>query len=161
MGRELRRKTTMGGCGLTYAAAVIALTCTIHAVHTRPHDPFIAQVTDQLNHHLLGTPTGHPFTAFIQEHDKQYYTREEYLHRLGVFSKNLLRAAEHQLLDPTTVHGVTPFSDLSEEEFEMMYLGGGGGWVAGGGGVRGWSAISSLSLTICSCASIVRHGYAE
>ncbi|KAI3695923.1 hypothetical protein L1987_78928 [Smallanthus sonchifolius] len=119
----LRRKTTMGGCGLTYAAAFVMLTCAIHAVHTRPHDPFIVQVTDHPNNHLLGTPTEHRFTAFIQEHGKQYSTREEYLHRLGVFSKNLLRAAGHQLLDPTAVHGVTPFSDLSEEEFETMYLG--------------------------------------
>ncbi|KAI3816159.1 hypothetical protein L1987_15849 [Smallanthus sonchifolius] len=120
MTRAFRRKTTMGVCGLTYAAAVIVLTCAIHAVHTRPHDPFIVQVTDHPYNYLLGTPTERPFTAFIQEHGKQYSTREEYLHRLGVFSKNLLRAAEHQLLDPTAVHGVTPFSDLSEEEFETM-----------------------------------------
>nr|GEW07576.1 probable cysteine protease RD19D [Tanacetum cinerariifolium] len=36
-------------------------------------------------------------------------------------------AAEHQLLDPTAVHGVTPFSDLTEDEFESMYLGVKGG----------------------------------
>ncbi|KAL8224117.1 hypothetical protein R6Q57_019592 [Mikania cordata] len=113
----------MAGRALTYAAAVIVLTCTAHAFHTSPHDPIIAQVTDRRNNHLIGTPTEHRFTEFIQEHGKQYKTREEYLHRLGVFSKNLLRAGEHQLLDPTAVHGVTPFSDLSEEEFESMYLG--------------------------------------
>lgn len=45
------------------------------------------------------------------------------MHRLGIFAKNLLRAAEHQLLDPTAVHGVTQFSDLSEEEFESLYTG--------------------------------------
>ncbi|KAI3508121.1 hypothetical protein L1887_23123 [Cichorium endivia] len=70
----------------------------------------------------------HKFTTFIQEHGKKFSTREEYLHRLGVFSKNLLKAAEHQLLDPAAVHGVTPFSDLSAEEFESTYLG-----VKGGG----------------------------
>lgn len=120
-----------GGGGLPYAAAVLVLTCAFHVLHAKPHhhDPnIIVQVTDHPNNHLLGTPTEHRFTTFIQEHGKQYSTREEYLHRLGVFSKNLLRAAEHQLLDPTAVHGVTPFSDLSEEEFEAKYLG-----VKGGG----------------------------
>nr|KAJ0194564.1 hypothetical protein LSAT_V11C800397510 [Lactuca sativa] len=119
--------TTMGGGGLAYAAAVCVLTCAIHAVHARLVDPVIVQVTENPNNHLLGTPTEHKFAAFIQEHGKRYSTREEYLHRLGVFSKNLLRAAEHQLLDPTAVHGVTPFSDLSAEEFESMYLGMKGG----------------------------------
>ncbi|KAI3734702.1 hypothetical protein L6452_14177 [Arctium lappa] len=118
----------MGGGGLAYAAAFTVLTCAIHAVHSTPHDNIIVQVTDHPNNHLIGTPTEHRFTAFIQKHGKQYSTREEYLHRLGVFSKNLLRAAEHQLLDPTAVHGVTPFSDLSEEEFETLFLG-----VKGGG----------------------------
>ncbi|KAJ9553691.1 hypothetical protein OSB04_017736 [Centaurea solstitialis] len=122
-----------GGCGLlSYAAAMTTvLTCAlIHAVQSThaPHDSVIVQVTDHPNHHLVGTPTEHRFTAFIEKHGKRYDTREEYLHRLGVFSKNLLRAAEHQLLDPTAVHGVTPFSDLSEEEFETMFTG-----VKGGG----------------------------
>lgn len=45
------------------------------------------------------------------------------MHRLGIFSKNLLKAAEHQLADPTAVHGVTQFSDLSELEFQRFYTG--------------------------------------
>ncbi|KAK9059809.1 hypothetical protein SSX86_020513 [Deinandra increscens subsp. villosa] len=128
----------MAGRSLPYAAAVIMLTCAV--VHSRPstNPNIIAQFTDHPNNHLLGTPTERRFTAFIQEHGKQYSTREEYLHRLGVFSNNLLRAAEHQLLDPTAVHGVTPFSDLEEEEFERMYLGvlkGDGQKKLGNGGV--------------------------
>ena len=27
----------------------------------------------------------------------------------------------HKVLDPTAVHGVTPFSDMSKEEFEELY----------------------------------------
>ncbi|KAF7124691.1 hypothetical protein RHSIM_Rhsim12G0119400 [Rhododendron simsii] len=38
---------------------------------------------------------------------KEYWTREEYVRRLWIFAKNLVRAAEHQALDPIAVHGVT------------------------------------------------------
>ncbi|PWA51432.1 putative cysteine protease RD19D [Artemisia annua] len=112
----------MKGFTLTYAAILSTLlTCAIRA------NPIIQQVTDHPNNHLLGTATELKFTSFIQKHNKQYSTREEYLHRLGVFYKNIARAAEHQLLDPSAVHGVTPFSDLTEDEFESMYLGVKGG----------------------------------
>lgn len=119
-----------GADALTYAVIITILTCTVHASR---YDTIIRQVTDNVsnnnnNNHLIGTPTEERFTAFIQEHGKQYSTREEYLHRLGVFYKNIIRAGEHQLLDPTAVHGVTPFSDLTDDEFESMYLG-----VKGGG----------------------------
>ncbi|MFS8019086.1 putative cathepsin L [Helianthus anomalus] len=128
-----------GGCGVTYATTItiIMLTCTFNTVNSNPHDDFIVQVTDHPNSHLLGSPTEQRFTAFIKEHGKQYSSREEYMHRLGVFYKNIVRAGEHQLLDPTAVHGVTVFSDLSEEEFEKMYLGvnGGGGAELSNGGV--------------------------
>ncbi|KAI3917134.1 hypothetical protein MKX01_003583 [Papaver californicum] len=58
-----------------------------------------------------------------EDYGKEYSTREEYIHRLGVFAKNMIRAAEHQALDPTAIHGVTPFSDLSEDEFERLFTG--------------------------------------
>ncbi|XP_019248766.1 PREDICTED: probable cysteine protease RD19D [Nicotiana attenuata] len=130
-----------GGGLLTYALSVTILTCAFslfsfqHAAAIIPEDFNIRQVTDDqnyptttasaVNHHqnLLGTATEHKFKSFIQEYSKEYTTREEYIHRLGVFAKNLLKAAEHQALDPTAVHGVTQFSDLTEEEFERMYMG--------------------------------------
>ncbi|KAI5648578.1 hypothetical protein M9H77_34583 [Catharanthus roseus] len=135
MSREL-------GPTLTYANGVALLTCAflfISTIHARTQDSNIRQVTDnppRHNHNLLGTATELRFKSFIQEYGKDYYTHEEYVHRLGVFAKNLIRAAEHQALDPTAVHGVTQFSDLSEEEFESMYLGvkGGFGRVGSGGG---------------------------
>ncbi|KAJ6325501.1 hypothetical protein OIU76_012560 [Salix suchowensis] len=77
---------------------------------------------------LLGTEE--KFKMFIKKHKKEYKTREEYVHRFGIFGKNLIRAAEHQALDPTAIHGVTPFMDLTEEEFERIYTG-----VLGGGTV--------------------------
>ncbi|XP_071729125.1 probable cysteine protease RD19D [Rutidosis leptorrhynchoides] len=111
---------------LSYAVVITILTCAVHATR---YDAIIRQVTEAVtnNNHLIGTPTEQRFTAFIQEHGKQYSSRDEYVHRLGVFYKNLIRAAEHQLLDPSATHGVTPFSDLTEEEFESMYLGVKGG----------------------------------
>ncbi|XP_031257376.1 probable cysteine protease RD19D [Pistacia vera] len=95
-------------------------------------NPTILQVTDDSSsilsrNALLGTATEQNFKSFIQKYGKSYSTREEYVHRLGVFAKNVMKAAEHQLLDPTAVHGVTPFSDLSEEEFERFYTGMTGG----------------------------------
>ncbi|KAG6410098.1 hypothetical protein SASPL_128146 [Salvia splendens] len=119
----------MKGGGLTYAACLTAvatlLTCA-HSLHADPDfDPKILQVTgNRRNHHLLGTAAEHQFKIFIQDHGKDYSTRAEYLHRLGVFAENLVRAAEHQVLDPTAKHGVTQFFDLSPEEFEGMYMGG-------------------------------------
>ena len=85
-----------------------------------PQDPIIHQVTDD-HAHLLGTER--KFKMFMEKYGKTYSSREEYVHRLRIFAKNLIRAAEHQALDPTAVHGVTPFSDLSPEEFEQSYAG--------------------------------------
>ncbi|KAL8538683.1 hypothetical protein ACS0TY_000628 [Phlomoides rotata] len=124
-----------GGGALIYAAgfsALTLLTCALTPNANLNYDPKIRQVTDNhhASHHLLGTAAEHRFKSFIQEFGKYYPTREEYLHRLGVFAKNLIRAVEHQALDPTAVHGVTQFSDLSAEEFERMYMGVKGGTAA-------------------------------
>ncbi|KAJ6983431.1 cysteine protease RD19D [Populus alba x Populus x berolinensis] len=117
---------------LTFSPVTVAVT----DLHDNPQDPTIVQVTGNpaldnrkfmkngLN--LLGTEE--KFKMFIKEHNKEYATREEYVHRFGIFGKNLIRAVEHQALDPTAIHGVTPFMDLTEEEFERMYAG-----VLGGG----------------------------
>ncbi|KAJ8557538.1 hypothetical protein K7X08_003163 [Anisodus acutangulus] len=124
------------GGGLTYSMAVTILTCafsllSVHHALAIPEDFNIRQVIDEenptINHHLLGTAAEHRFKSFIQEYSKEYTTREEYIHRLGIFAKNLLRAAEHQALDPTAIHGVNQFTDLTSEEFERMYMGVKGG----------------------------------
>ncbi|XP_059628357.1 probable cysteine protease RD19D [Cornus florida] len=143
----------VGGGGLTYTVSIAVLTCALAlcpTLHASPQDPKILQVTDDHHYYshnqLLGTATEHHFRSFMEEHGKEYSTREEYVHRLGIFAKNLIRAAEHQALDPTAVHGVTPFSDLSEEEFEAAFMG-----VKGGGG-------SHLNDGIAGTATVMEVG---
>lgn len=85
---------------------------------------FIAQVTDKFHaENLLHSCSKTLFEKFIVEHGKVYATVEEYVLRLRIFEKNLLKAAKNQALDPTAVHGITPFSDLTEFEFESRYTG--------------------------------------
>lgn len=112
---------------LTCAFSLALLAC---ATALRQSPEFLRQVTD--GEIINGLPAGseRKFVMFMEKYGKSYPTRKEYLHRLGIFAKNLMRAAEHQALDPTAVHGVTQFSDLSEEEFEQMFMGVRGG--AGG-----------------------------
>lgn len=110
------------------------ITCTIFFCREAAslEDLTIRQVTDDRLPNLLGTHTERKFRVFMSDYGKSYSTREEYVHRLGIFAKNVLKAAEHQMLDPTAVHGVTRFSDLTDEEFKRMYTG-----VADVGGRRG------------------------
>ncbi|KAJ4720714.1 Cysteine proteinase [Melia azedarach] len=124
---------------LACAIGVTLLTCALtlsSALNDASQNPTIIQVTDNDNpthngkfsgNGLVGSATEKNFRVFMQKYGKTYSTKGEYVHRLGIFAKNIIRAAEHQLLDPTAVHGVTPFSDLSEEEFERMYTGMKGG----------------------------------
>lgn len=62
------------------------------------------------------------FQSFIKKYGKFYPSYKEYSHRLKIFKRNLVRALHHQALDPTATHGITPFSDLSEEEFATHFL---------------------------------------
>ncbi|KDP30486.1 hypothetical protein JCGZ_16165 [Jatropha curcas] len=120
---------------LTFTLQVVSATTTASfGGDAALQDPNILQVTDNPNRKflkdggLLGTEEN--FKIFMKKYNKEYGSREEYMHRLGVFAKNMIRAVEHQVLDPTAIHGVTPFMDLTEEEFEKMYTG-----VVGGGRV--------------------------
>lgn len=63
------------------------------------------------------------FSLFKSKYEKTYATQEEHDHRFRVFKANLRRARRHQLLDPSAVHGVTQFSDLTPKEFRRNYLG--------------------------------------
>ncbi|GMN73820.1 hypothetical protein TIFTF001_055376, partial [Ficus carica] len=126
--------------GLTYALVAAALTCALTLTLTvaleYAHDPVIHQVTDEYGdgvthrryfpgNELLGMEK--KFRMFMEKYGKAYDSREEYVRRLGIFARNMVRAAEHQALDPTAVHGVTLFSDLSQDEFERLYTGFRGG----------------------------------
>ena len=63
------------------------------------------------------------FFRFLKKFGKSYATPAEHGYRFSVFKANLRRAKRHQLLDPTAVHGINQFSDLTPEEFERNYLG--------------------------------------
>ncbi|KAG6478624.1 cysteine proteinase 1-like [Zingiber officinale] len=63
------------------------------------------------------------FSGFIRRYKKTYADAEQRALRFAIFKANLLRARRHQLLDPTAVHGVTQFSDLTPGEFRRAYLG--------------------------------------
>ncbi|XP_022772697.1 cysteine proteinase 15A-like [Durio zibethinus] len=90
-------------------------------------DPLIRQVVsdaeteEDSGDHLLNAE--HHFTLFKSKFGKTYATQEEHDYRLGVFKANLRRAKRHQLLDPTAIHGVTKFSDLTPSEFRRQFLG--------------------------------------
>ncbi|KHN00877.1 Cysteine proteinase 15A [Glycine soja] len=102
---------------------LFALTLSSAHESTTVHD--IARKLKVGDNELLRTEK--KFKVFMENYGRSYSTREEYLRRLGIFSQNMLRAAEHQALDPTAVHGVTQFSDLTEVEFEKLYTGVNGG----------------------------------
>ncbi|KAL0890248.1 hypothetical protein Bca101_014231 [Brassica carinata] len=57
----------------------------------------------------------HQFTLFKSKYDKTYKNQVEHDHRFRVFKSNLL--------DPSAVHGVTQFSDVTPKEFSRKYLG--------------------------------------
>ncbi|KAI4367265.1 hypothetical protein MLD38_023022 [Melastoma candidum] len=65
----------------------------------------------------------HHFSIFKRRFRKSYASPEEHDYRFSVFRSNLRRARRHQKLDPSAVHGVTQFSDLTPKEFRRTYLG--------------------------------------
>lgn len=86
-------------------------------------DPLIEQVVgDGADDELELNAEAH-FASFVRRFGKTYRDDEERAHRMSVFKANLLRARRHQRLDPTAVHGVTKFSDLTPAEFRRQFLG--------------------------------------
>ncbi|KAJ3678674.1 hypothetical protein LUZ60_002477 [Juncus effusus] len=92
------------------------LTCTSGALSRLTVGPSILEVT-------APNRLENEFQSFITRYGKQYAHPDEYKHRLRIFARNVARAAEHQMLDPSAKHGITPFSDLTEDEFESQFLG--------------------------------------
>ncbi|KAK0577415.1 hypothetical protein LWI29_032740 [Acer saccharum] len=88
-------------------------------------EPLIRQVVSSDDgaddHELLDAD--HHFSVFKSKFGKTYATQEEHDYRFGVFKANLRRAKRHQMLDPSAVHGVTKFSDLTSSEFRRQFLG--------------------------------------
>ncbi|XP_061350732.1 cysteine proteinase 15A-like [Gastrolobium bilobum] len=113
----------------TYSLLVLALLLVSAAVTTTVYseriddeeDLLIRQVVSDVEDHLLNTE--HHFSTFKTKFGKTYATKEEHDYRFGIFKKNLIRAKSHQKLDPSAVHGVTKFSDLTPSEFHRQFLG--------------------------------------
>ena len=76
---------------------------------------------EQFNDHVLSAE--HHFASFKTKFGKTYATQEEHDYRFSVFNANLRRAKRHQMMDPSAVHGVTMFSDLTPKEFRKQFLG--------------------------------------
>ncbi|TXG52144.1 hypothetical protein EZV62_021313 [Acer yangbiense] len=94
------------------------------SMHGLNHDPLIIQQVVSSNDHddLLMMTAEHQFSAFKKEYGKIYPTQEEDDYRFGVFISNLRQARRNQIKDPTAIHGVTKFSDLTSSEFRNQYL---------------------------------------
>ncbi|KAM7256021.1 hypothetical protein ACFE04_011762 [Oxalis oulophora] len=82
-------------------------------------DPLIRQVVSS----EPSVSDHHHFSVFKSKFGKTYDSESEHDYRFKVFTDNLRLAKRNQLLDPTAVHGVTKFSDLTPEEFQRLYLG--------------------------------------
>jgi C1A family cysteine protease len=62
------------------------------------------------------------WNQFKQEYQRTYNADEE-ARRFKIFVQNLKTIDARNALEKERVHGITKFSDLSQEEFEAMYLG--------------------------------------
>ncbi|KVH88968.1 cysteine protease RD19A-like [Cynara cardunculus var. scolymus] len=78
-------------------------------------DVFIRQVVGDEDPLLKAVE--HHFGAFKRKFGKLYASQEEHDYRFSVFKTNMRRAKRHQKLDPSAVHGVTQFSDMTSSEF--------------------------------------------
>ncbi|KAE9600128.1 putative cathepsin F [Lupinus albus] len=110
----------MGRHALLALLLFTAVATTVTSVQiTDSDDLLIRQVIDDDD--LLNAE--HHFTNFKSKFGKTYATEEEHNYRFGVFKSNLRRANKHAKLDPSAVHGVTKFSDLTPKEFRRQFLG--------------------------------------
>ncbi|KAH7300811.1 hypothetical protein KP509_24G079600 [Ceratopteris richardii] len=71
----------------------------------------------------LQASPGNLFERFKALFNKTYPSAEEHEHRFLIFKKNLAKAMQAQRMDPTAIHGITNFSDLTDDEFSQNYLG--------------------------------------
>ncbi|XP_055466489.1 LOW QUALITY PROTEIN: cathepsin F [Psammomys obesus] len=63
------------------------------------------------------------FKDFMTTYNRTYRSRKEAQWRLAIFARNMIQAQKIQALDRGTAHyGITKFSDLTEKEFQTIYL---------------------------------------
>jgi len=64
------------------------------------------------------------FAQFKEQYGKVYKTRTEHQMRFDIFQANLKKIEEHNKSGASWKKGINQFSDLTEAEFQAMYLGG-------------------------------------
>lgn len=101
--------------------SLVLLSSAVDDVNGAEDDLLIRQVVPDGEDPLLHA--GRHFSSFKAKFGKSYASQEEHDYRFGVFKANLRRAKLHQKLDPSAVHGVTKFSDLTPAEFRQQFLG--------------------------------------
>lgn len=108
---------------LPILVAAVLLLSGVAALSSPVEDPLIEQVVGGDEKNELELNAEAHFASFVQRFNKSYRDADEHAHRLSVFTANLRRARRHQRLDPSAVHGVTKFSDLTPDEFRDRFLG--------------------------------------
>ncbi|KAF8296510.1 putative cysteine peptidase [Trypanosoma cruzi] len=83
-----------------------------------------------------GGDAGVAFAEFKQKHGRVYGSAAEEAFRLSVFRANLFLARLHAAANPHATFGVTPFSDLTREEFRVPLPQTARRHFAGGAGAR-------------------------
>ena len=62
------------------------------------------------------------FVEFIKSHDRVYHTKEIFEHRFKIFSENMHYVEKVNQLQSNYTLGVTPFSDMTEDEFKVYHM---------------------------------------
>lgn len=95
----------------------IAAVAAIVGINTKP-----AQVLggSRLLQAAPSTEDVQAFQSFVQKHNRNYMTKEEYEARLGVFVSNLGVIRAHDAQGTGYRLGVNKFADMTPEEFEKM-----------------------------------------
>ncbi|WJX45303.1 putative cysteine protease rd19b [Trifolium repens] len=99
---------------------IFSVSATISSTPNGEEDPLIRQVVDEGGVRLGAE---HHFNEFKHRFGKVYSSKDEHDYRFNIFKSNLHRAKRHQIMDPSAVHGVTRFSDLTPREFRNSVLG--------------------------------------
>ncbi|SPT18090.1 unnamed protein product [Triticum aestivum] len=108
---------------LLVAAVLLLLHPALSSASEGLEDPLIEQVVGGDAENELELNAEAHFATFVRRFGKSYRDADEHAHRLSVFRANLRRARRHQRLDPSAVHGITKFSDLTPDEFRERFLG--------------------------------------
>jgi C1A family cysteine protease len=70
----------------------------------------------------MGSDVRSTFVNFVKTYNKEY-TVDEFFNRFEIFKSNMAMADDHNAKNLSWKMGVTPFADLTGEEFSKIYLG--------------------------------------